>query len=357
MHIWFCIIFLHSTAEYEKVTSVKRVLGLVGILVGVAISGCASLPPSRICASVPPGSFTAVPVGWCATDGKEHQPAVDNAGIALAARLSYLAYQADEQIRTLGDVEIGEVGIDPEGQFPRLFGTKYFIWHDTTCAGGPRHYLVVRGTANFENIFEDIDYPKILDPELGIWVHRGYYSIAREILQRLRERHLPAQEPVWVTGHSLGGGVALLVYLHLNYEGARLGPLYTFGQPRTIAADAWEPYRCLPIVRVVNFGDFVPLVPPTKKDKGCDKPLDPGCHGSFIQIGDEMLLTKDGGCEYRTYHDPNAIGYGIVKTLIEDAEHKELKKYLLVHLQDRYLEYTRPLADNPGFPCAYRPRP
>jgi hypothetical protein len=330
---------------------------LGSIVVGLSISGCAGLPPSRICASAPPGSFSAFPADWCATDGKEHMPAVDNAGIALAAKLSYLAYQPDSQIEALGEVRIGEVGIDPEGQFPRLFGTKYFIWHDTTFAGGPRQYLSIRGTANFENIFEDANYPKILDPELGIWVHRGYYSIAREILQSLRDRPLPADEPVWVTGHSLGGGVALLVYLHLCHDGVTLGPLYTFGQPRTIAQDAWAPYSCLPIVRVVNFGDFVPLVPPTMKDKGCDKPLDPGCNGSYVQLGDEVLLTEGGGCEYRTYHDPNAIGYGIAKTLLEDAEHKELKKYLLVHLPERYLENTRPLADDPGFACGFRPRP
>jgi len=55
-----------------------------------------------------------------------------------------------------------------------------------------------------------------------------------------------------------------------------------------------------------------------------------------------MMLTKDGGCEYRTYHDPDAIGNGILQTLIEDAQHKELKKYLLVHMQDRYLANTRP---------------
>ena len=281
---------------------------------------------------------------------------MDYTGIALAAKLSRLAYQPDDQIHALGKVAIEEVGIDPTGQFPRLFGTKYFLWHDTTAAGGSRQYLVVRGTADFENIFEDINYPKIFDPDLGIWVHRGYYSIAREILHRLHERHLPADEPIWVTGHSLGGAVALLVYLHLYHEGATLGPLYTFGQPRTVATDAWERYRCLPIVRVVNYGDFVPLVPPTKKDKECDHPLDAGCHGSYIQLGDEMILTKDGGCEYRTYHDPNAIGYDLVSTLLEDAEHKELKRYLQVHLQDRYFENTRPLADNPGFICTFHPR-
>lgn len=330
---------------------------LLGIIVVLSICGCAGLPPSRICASLPPGPFSAFPAGWCSSDGKEHKPAVDNAGIALAAELSYLAYQPDDRIQALGEVRIAEVGIDPGGEFPRLFGTKFFVWHDTSYPGGARQYLSIRGTADFENIFEDANYPKILDPELGIWVHRGYYSIAREILQSLRDRPLPANEPVWVTGHSLGGGVALLVYLHLHRDGVSLGPLYTFGQPRVLAVDAWEPYRCLPIVRVVNFGDFVPLVPPTVKDKGCDNPRDPGCHGSFIQLGDEMILTGDGGCEYRVYHDPGAIGFDIVKTLLEDAEHKELKKYLLVHLQDRYLENTRPLGDNPGFPCDFRPRP
>jgi len=330
---------------------------LGSILVGFSIFGCASLPPSRICSAIPPGSFTAIPAGWVSPDGVEQMPAVDNAGIALAARLSYLAYQSDEEIRTLGDVFIDEVGIDTEGQFPRLFGTNYFIWRDATSAGGPRQYLVIRGTANFENILADSNYPKVYDPDLGVWVHRGYYSLAREILARLHNRLLPPQESLWVTGHSLGGGVALLVYLHLQHEGVTLGPLYTFGQPRTLAADAWEPYRCLPIVRVVNYGDFVPLVPPTMKDKGCDKPLDPGCHGPYIQLGDEIILTASGGCEYRTYHDPHAVGYDIAKTLFADAEHRELENYLQVHLPARYYENTRPFTDNPGLSCTFRLRP
>jgi len=327
------------------------------MLLALSLLGCASLPPSRICSSVPPGAFAAVPADWCSTDGKERMPAVDNVGVALAAKLSYLAYQPDDQIQALGEVTIGEVGPDPQGEFPRLFGTRYFIWHDLTAPGGPRHYLSIRGTANFENIFEDANYPKILDPVLKIYVHRGYYQIAAEILDRLHALQLPGAEPVWVTGHSLGGGVALLVYLHLYHEGATLGPLYTFGQPRTVAVDAWEPYRCLPIVRVVNYGDFVPLVPPTLKDKGCDQPLDPGCHGSFIQIGDELLLSGYGNCQYRTYHDPGAIGYDVVRILLEDAQHHELKQYLLVHLQDAYLANTRPLVDNPGLRCVYHPRP
>jgi hypothetical protein len=327
---------------------------LGGILLALLICGCKSLPPSRVCAGMPSGSFVSVPSGWVSPDGKEHPPAVDNAGIALAAKLSYLAYQPDEQIKALGTVEIGEVGIDPGGQFPHLFGTKYFVWHDTA---GSRWYVVVRGTANFENIIEDINYPKIFDPELGIWVHGGYDGIARKILARLGELNIPRGEQIWVTGHSLGGGVALLVYLHLHHDGRTLGPLYTFGQPRTVARDAWDRYRCLPIVRVVNYGDFVPLVPPTKKDQGCDKPWDPGCNGSFIQLGDELTLAANGGCEYRTYHDANAIGFDSLRTLIEDVQHKELKKYLGVHLQDSYYERTRPLADNPGLACTFRPRP
>lgn len=334
-----------------------RGLGLGGMLLSLAICGCSSLPPARICNSAPPGSFVSVPSGWESPDKKEQMPGVDNAGIALAARLSYLAYQPDAQIEALGNVTIGEVGVGPSSHFPRLFGTKYFIWHDTAAASGPRWYVVIRGTSDFENIFEDINYPKVLDPELRLWVHGGYYGIAGKILDRVRELKIPRQDQIWVTGHSLGGSVALIVYLHLQREGSVLGPLYTFGQPRTLAKDAWDRYRCLPIVRVVNRGDFVPLVPPTKEDAPCNTPWDPGCNGSFIQLGDEITLTQDGGCEYRTYHDPYAIGFDSVRTLLEDAQRKELKKYLAVHSQERYLEKTRPFADDPGLACVFRLRP
>jgi hypothetical protein len=264
-------------------------------------------------------------------------PSVDRARIVKAMQLSALAYGSDDEIRALGDVRIERVNVDVGGRPSGLAEVKFFVWHDAAGPDGPRSYLAIRGTANPGDIFLDLDYPKRHDDALDLWVHGGFSAAAEKVLERLATMQLPAGEPLWVTGHSLGGAAALLVYLRLNHDHATLGPLITFGQPKAVADAARERFGCLPIFRVVDEGDFVPLLPPTLKDKGCKDPTHPGCHGSFAHLGDELAIAADGTCAYRTYHDADALGAESFESFLQDAEHKDLAKYLTDHLPDAYL--------------------
>jgi triacylglycerol lipase len=65
--------------------------------------------------------------------------------------------------------------------------------------------------------------------------------------------------PVFVTGHSLGGALALLTTreLALNITGA----CYTYGAPRVANYEYFEGMKT-PVFRVVNSADIVPRVPP-----------------------------------------------------------------------------------------------
>jgi hypothetical protein len=65
--------------------------------------------------------------------------------------------------------------------------------------------------------------------------------------------------PVFITGHSLGGALALLATRNLasNINGA----CYTFGAPRVASYEFFETLKT-PVYRVVNSSDVVPRVPP-----------------------------------------------------------------------------------------------
>ncbi len=89
---------------------------------------------------------------------------------------------------------------------------------------------------------------------------RTVEEVVREILDRPEARDGQGRPlPLFITGHSLGGALALLttrlVAPDIN------GACYTFGAPRV---GNYEFFRCVktPVYRVVNSSDIVPRVPP-----------------------------------------------------------------------------------------------
>jgi hypothetical protein len=99
-------------------------------------------------------------------------------------------------------------------------------------------------------------------------VHRGFHdawqSVEKRVVKQLGEWYKPGCY-LWVTGHSLGGALAALAGVSLEYQGFRVAGLYTFGQPRvggwgfTREVNARMGDR---IFRYVNNNDVVPLLPP-----------------------------------------------------------------------------------------------
>ncbi len=99
-------------------------------------------------------------------------------------------------------------------------------------------------------------------------VHRGFQdawqSVEKRVVRQLKEWWTP-DSYLWVTGHSLGGALAALAAVSLEYQGFRVAGLYTFGQPRV---GGWGFCRMVNarmgdrIFRYVNNNDVVPLIPP-----------------------------------------------------------------------------------------------
>jgi hypothetical protein len=158
--------------------------------------------------------------------------------------------------------------------------------------------IAIRGTlvSSLWNIATDLQYFKAKVPELeGQRVHSGFVTAARGLLDALNDKGLlPAKEDVanWrigLTGHSLGGAVACVAGMFLQMRGFQVQHIVTFGQPLVTnykGANYW--HAKLPLLRVVNHGDPVPLAPPT-----FPSPLNLW-GGRFYHFGTQLSLAEDG---------------------------------------------------------------
>lgn len=130
-------------------------------------------------------------------------------------------------------------------------------------------------------------------------VHAGFYlnvratwwTVVEELNRALEGRSLldPGQavefplEALYVTGHSLGGAMALLFALAVAGDGKhaaiadRLRAVYTFGQPMAVCAPvpSWVEEVGRKVVRHVRVRDPVPALPPAQ-------------WGPFVHVGQEF---------------------------------------------------------------------
>ena len=103
---------------------------------------------------------------------------------------------------------------------------------------------------------------------VGAQFHRGFMEALHEIWEPLLASVAKALEsserPLWVTGHSLGGALALLASWRLRRNFVTVHEVVTFGAPmigNEATARAFEQEFAGKIFRYVNFEDPVPLLP------------------------------------------------------------------------------------------------
>lgn len=87
--------------------------------------------------------------------------------------------------------------------------------------------------------------------------HQAYRPVHDEILDRLKDQQ---DLPLYITGHSLGGALAVIATWYQSSE--RLAACYTFGAPRVGDHGLMDRFKT-PIYRIVNGPDPVPMVPPS----------------------------------------------------------------------------------------------
>jgi len=144
----------------------------------------------------------------------------------------------------------------------RAHSTQYLVATNAT-----EQVIAVRGTNTDDDKRIDLQINKSWDAKLQVSVHSGFQLYAQVIYRDLHDRNLlqPGHQIV-LTGHSLGGAVALLLglYLYVDHPDDRtIAGVYTFGQPRVFdnfGTTSWPKFADR-VLRMVDCDDIVPTVP------------------------------------------------------------------------------------------------
>ncbi|MEL0624165.1 lipase family protein [Marinomonas arenicola] len=142
--------------------------------------------------------------------------------------------------------------------------------------------IAVRGTANLQNAMVDLTVSLQPDPVLDIKLHQGFASAARAIYSNMKP-YLNKDQPIHITGHSLGGAIAVILGMYLQKDGYPVDQIITFGQPKVTNVTGAKKFDDLPLIRVVTLHDIVPLAPPIS-------PLQIKDLDIFWHMGKEVIL-------------------------------------------------------------------
>jgi len=179
----------------------------------------------------------------------------------LMAKMSKLAYLSFEKDTT----ELKTALSEADFQLVQCFnqeGTQAFL---AKREFDKMAVLSFRGTQTegltletFFDVFTDL-YAVMRIDEKGVKTHKGFQSafqkIEKEVLSKLKEF---SDYSLYLTGHSLGGALALIATRAINYN--NLAACYTFGSPK-VGNEEFDDEIKPPIYRIVNAFDIVPFLP------------------------------------------------------------------------------------------------
>jgi hypothetical protein len=175
--------------------------------------------------------------------------------------------------------------------------TQAFITHNDKVV-----LITVRGTASLKDVLRDANARQVpyLAKEGGKGkAHRGFYDsfeVTRKFVEPYMDAFYTGNQTIIVSGHSLGGAIALLLaeWLRQNYSDDI--QLYTIGAPRAGNQSFVKSAAGLTHHRIVNHNDPVPGVPTTWMDAEWKMVL-PGTTLLIASIGSPwigLLLTLGG---------------------------------------------------------------
>jgi len=132
------------------------------------------------------------------------------------------------------------------------------------ATGGPGEEGIVvlsfRGTEGLTDWKTNLNaFKEVVD---GVPIHTGFlnaFHLVKGQIEGDLDRLSDPRNSLYVTGHSLGGALALIATKEIARDS--LGACYTFGSPR-VAGFGFAQKIKTPIYRVVNSRDIVPRVPP-----------------------------------------------------------------------------------------------
>ena len=119
--------------------------------------------------------------------------------------------------------------------------------------------IAFRGSADEDDWMRDFDAIPVENHYLGI-CHQGFLTGAQSALPLLKQY---TEKPFIITGHSLGGALAIMLGALLMVNGIKPLKIVTFGAPNTgIADNIPKILESVPGNRYRNGDDPVPDIPP-----------------------------------------------------------------------------------------------
>jgi hypothetical protein len=148
--------------------------------------------------------------------------------------------------------------------------------------------LAFRGSTELIDWLGDFNFPQQDGAAHGVSgkVHQGFATALEAVwpaLATLVPAYADRRQPIWVTGHSLGGGEAALAAARFAAQGVPIAAVYTFGAPRAGNQEFARTASALVdghFYRVVNELDIVPRLPPTALAADAASPIVPIAAGA-----------------------------------------------------------------------------
>ena len=148
--------------------------------------------------------------------------------------------------------------------------------------------LAFRGSTELIDWLGDFNFPQRDGALYGVpgQVHQGFAGALEAVwpaLATLVPAFADRRQPIWVTGHSLGGGEAVLAAARFARLGLPITAVYTFGAPRVgnrAFARAANELLDGHLYRIVNDLDIVPRLPPTADAADAASPIVPIAGGA-----------------------------------------------------------------------------
>ncbi len=190
----------------------------------------------------------------------------DALSLALICALTYECNETGATNHTLIDAQMAQWGFENCEHFEAAhtwdIDTQGFV-----ASSADRVIVAFRGTDSKQDWRANLQFSKDPGPFDNSYVHKGmqdaFFHVAFDI-GRLIERHYHPSKELWVTGHSLGGALAMLLVANLVHRGIYVDGLYSFAAPRVgdelfsqLLEEQFEGVHC----RVVNEHDLVPYLP------------------------------------------------------------------------------------------------
>ena len=200
-------------------------------------------------------------------------------GIAWFAQRAKAAYLEESQIVSQLPNVTKVVQLDD-------IDVQYFI---EASPDNNKQIISIRGTANLDDALQDAEYWQCKNKHLGIYLETGFdkdsYLVYQDLLQ-----YLDKSKQIVLTGHSLGAAISTILMMYLSKDNYNLAPSINFGQPKVTNTRGVKRFSYLPLLRVVDENDVVPLVPSAT--------LLDSIHGFYQHFGEQLTLLKD---EYYAY--------------------------------------------------------